>query len=164
MHRRTAAHATLALALSIVLAGCASSPATPKNLAQVATTTPELSTFSQLAQEAGLTATLQDDKQALTVFAPSNDAFKAVPAKTLDALKADKTQLKAVLSYHLIAGRTLANDVKTANAKTLQGAEVALSKAGTFVTVEDAMVEKADITASNGVIHVVDRVLMPPKK
>lgn len=164
MHRRTAACYALALTMTLVVTGCASSSSTPKNLAQVSAATPQLHTFNQLIQEAGLSAALQDDKQALTVFAPSDEAFKAVPSKTLESLKADKAQLKAVLSYHIVAGRTLATDIKPANTKTLQGANVALSKAGTFVTVEDAMVEKADLVASNGVIHIVDRVLMPPKK
>ena len=100
----------------------------------------------------------------LTVFAPSDEAFKAVPAKTMDALAKDNAQLKAVLSYHIISGRVSAADVKNGNVQTLQGAKVALSRAGTFVTVEDAMVQQADISASNGMAHVIDRVLTPPKK
>jgi uncharacterized surface protein with fasciclin (FAS1) repeats len=98
------------------------------------------------------------------VFAPSDAAFKAVPAKTLNALKADKALLKSVISYHIVPSRVASADVKPGNVKTVQGAAVALARAGTFVTVEDALVEQADIAATNGVIHVVDRVLMPPKK
>jgi uncharacterized surface protein with fasciclin (FAS1) repeats len=71
-------------------------------------------------------------------------------------------RLKAVLTYHLLAGKILAADVHNSNVKTAEGANVALSKAGAFVTVEDAVVETADIVASNGVVHTVDRVLMPP--
>ena len=100
----------------------------------------------------------------LTVFAPSDDAFKAVPAKTMEALAADPAQLKAVLSYHVIDGRVTAADIKPGAAKTRQGGSVTLAKAGTFVTVDDAVVQQADVIATNGVAHVVDRVLMPPKK
>ena len=79
-----------------------------------------------------------------------------------EALGKDPARLKALLSYHVLPASMVSGDVKTANAKTVQGANVALSKAGTFVTVEDAMVQTADIMATNGVVHTVDRVLMPP--
>ena len=99
-----------------------------------------------------------------TVFAPSDEAFKAVPAKTMAELSADKELLKAVLTYHVVPGKVVAADVKNGNAKTVHGANLALAKAGTFVTVEDAVVTQADVVASNGVVHVIDRVLMPPKR
>jgi uncharacterized surface protein with fasciclin (FAS1) repeats len=82
----------------------------------------------------------------------------------MDALKADKALLKSVISYHIVPSRVASKDVKPGNVETLQGAKVALARAGTFVTVEEAMVEQADIAASNGVIHMVDTVMMPPKK
>jgi len=69
-----------------------------------------------------------------------------------------------VVSYHIVPSRMASKDVKPGNVKTLEGATIALARAGNFVTVEDAMVEQADIAASNGVVHVVDRVMMPPKK
>jgi uncharacterized surface protein with fasciclin (FAS1) repeats len=69
-----------------------------------------------------------------------------------------------VLTYHVVPGSVPAAEVKNGNAKTVQGANVALAKAGSFVTVEDAVVQTADVTASNGVVHIIDRVLMPPKK
>jgi uncharacterized surface protein with fasciclin (FAS1) repeats len=72
--------------------------------------------------------------------------------------------LKSVLTYHVLPGKVTSAEVQTGSAKTVQGASVALSKAGTFVTVEDAVVMTADIPATNGVIHLVDRVLMPPKR
>jgi uncharacterized surface protein with fasciclin (FAS1) repeats len=99
-----------------------------------------------------------------TVFAPSDEAFKAVPAKTLADLAADKELLKSVLTYHVVPGKLMAADAKNTNLKTVQGANVALAKAGSFVTVEEAMVTQADVGATNGVIHVIDKVLMPPKK
>jgi uncharacterized surface protein with fasciclin (FAS1) repeats len=71
--------------------------------------------------------------------------------------------LKSVLSYHVLPAKLSAAEVKNGNVKTIQGANVALSRAGTFVTVEDAVVTTPDVEASNGVVHIIDRVLMPPK-
>jgi uncharacterized surface protein with fasciclin (FAS1) repeats len=73
-------------------------------------------------------------------------------------------QLKAVLTYHVVPGKLMAAEIKSAKVKSLQGADLALSKAGDFVTVEDALVLKADRVATNGVLHMVDRVLMPPRR
>ena len=158
MNRRTTLFAVLA-ALTLV-AGCATTPA-PTTIAETAARTPQLSTLNKLINDAGLADTLRG-AGPFTVFAPSDDAFKAVPVATLDALAKDKERLKAVLSYHVLAGQVMAADVKNGAVKTVQGANVALSKSGTFVTVEDAVVTMADVPASNGVVHVIDRVLMPP--
>lgn len=154
---------TLAVAAAIaLLAGCASAPA-PTTIADTAARTPQLSTLNRLIVDAGLADTLRA-AGPYTVFAPSDEAFKALPAKTLADLAADKAQLRAVLTYHVVAGKLVAADVRNGNQKSLQGANLALAKAGGFVTVEDAMVTQADVRASNGVVHVIDRVLMPPKK
>ena len=155
-------HAMLAAAAAIVVSACASTPA-PSSIADVAARTPQLSTLSKLIDEAGLADTLRGPGP-YTVFAPTDDAFKAVPAATLAALGKDKEQLKAVLTYHVIAGKAMAADVKNGPAKTVQGATVVLAKAGSFVTVEDAVVTQADVAATNGVVHVIDRVLLPPVK
>lgn len=163
MFRRYAIQSALALVAVTALGACATSAPAPQTLAEAVAKTPSLQTFNALVAEAGLTDTLKA-AGPYTVFAPSDAAFKAVSAKTLDALKADKALLKSVLSYHIVPSRMAAADVKPGNIKTLQGATVAVALAGTFVTVEDAMVEQADIAATNGVVHVVDRVLMPPKK
>jgi len=69
-----------------------------------------------------------------------------------------------VLTFHVLPGKVMAADVKNGNVKTVQGANVAVSRAGTFVTVEDAVVQQADVPATNGVIHIIDKVLMPPKR
>lgn len=161
MNKRTwlIASGTLVLA---ALAGCATTPA-PKTLADTAAATPSLSTLNRLIADAGLTDTLRG-QGPYTVFAPSDDAFKAVPKATLDALAKDKDQLRDVLTYHVVPGKIAAADVKNGNVKTVEGNNVALSKAGAFVTVEEAMVVQADVMASNGVVHVIDRVLIPPKK
>ena len=88
----------------------------------------------------------------------------AVPAKTMAELAADKTLLVSVLTFHVLPGKVMAADVQNANVKTVQGANVAVSRAGTFVTIEDAVVQQADVPATNGVIHIIDKVLIPPKR
>jgi uncharacterized surface protein with fasciclin (FAS1) repeats len=144
------------------LIACASVPK-PQPVASTIAATPELSTLSSLISKAGLVSVL-DGSGSFTVFAPSNEAFKAVPQKTLDELAADPAKLKNVLTYHVIPAKAMAADVKNSSVKTVQGANLALSKAGTYVTVEDALVQTADINATNGVVHIVDRVLMPPAR
>jgi uncharacterized surface protein with fasciclin (FAS1) repeats len=97
-----------------------------------------------------------------TVFAPNNDAFKAVPAKTMDELAGNPARLKAVLTYHVVPAQVMAAEVKNGPVKSVQGTNLVLSRAGAYVTVEEAMVMTADVKATNGVVHIVDRVLLPP--
>jgi len=150
--------------LAATLLACASSPMqTPTTIADTAARTPQLSTLNRLIVQAGLTDTLRG-AGPYTVFAPSDEAFKAVPAKTMAELGADKELLKSVLTYHVLPGKVPAADVKNGNAKTVNGANLAVAKSGMTVTVEDAVVVQADVNATNGVVHVIDRVLMPPKK
>lgn len=158
LRRHTLAGAAALLALA--LAGCATTPA-PAPVTDTAARTPQLTTLTRLINEAGLADTLRGSGP-FTVFAPSDEAFKAVPAATLAELAKDKERLRAVLTYHVVPGALTAADIKTAAVKTVNGANLALSKAGTFVTVEDAVVQTADVSATNGVVHVIDRVLMPP--
>lgn len=159
--RRPLLLATAAAVFS-TLAGCATTPA-PTTVADTAARTPQLSTLTKLLADAGLTNTLRG-AGPFTVFAPSDEAFRAVPAKTMAELAANKELLKSVLSYHVLAGKVSSADAKNGNVKTVQGANVAVSKAGSFVTVEEAVVTEADVVATNGVIHVIDKVLMPPKR
>ena len=148
--------------LAALVAACATQqPAAPVSVADTIARQPELSTLNTLVQQAGLADTLKA-AGPYTVFAPTNDAFKSVPAKTMDELAHNPAKLKAVLTYHVVPSKLTAAEVKNASVKTTQGANVALSKAGEFVTVEEAMVQHADILATNGVVHTVDRVLMPP--
>lgn len=163
MFRRLTLQSALALTVAATLGACATQSTAPKTVASVAAHTQTLSTFNKLAADAGLTDTL-NGTGPYTVFAPSDAAFKALPAKTLDELKANKEQLKAVLSYHITAANITIANAKTGKVKTLQGTDISLALAGSFLTVEDALVEQADLTASNGVVHVIDRVLLPPKK
>ena len=145
------------------LGACASVVPPPATIADTAARTPELSTLSGLIQQSGLADTLRGTGP-YTVFAPSNEAFKAVPAETMAKLAADKDLLRSVLTYHVLPAKVTSAEVANGNAKTVQGASLALAKAGSFVTVEDAVVQSADLPASNGVVHIIDRVLMPPAK
>jgi len=149
----------LAAALALV-AGCATQPV-PVSVDDTLAQTPSLSTLHGLVVKAGLNDTFKGPGP-FTVFAPNNDAFKAVPARTMDELAKDPARLKAVLTYHVVPAQVMAAEVKNGPVKSVQGTNLTLSRAGAYVTVEDAMVVTADIKATNGVVHVVDRVLLPP--
>ena len=95
-----------------------------------------------------------------TVFAPTDEAFAKIPKADLDALLKDKTKLTAVLTYHVVSGQVMAADVKAGQVKTVQGSDITISTTG-GVSVNNAKVIKTDIAASNGVIHVIDTVIMP---
>ena len=95
-----------------------------------------------------------------TVFAPTDEAFAKIPKADLDALLADKKKLAAVLTYHVVPGKVMAADVKAGKVKTVQGSELTLSTTG-GVKVDNAKVVSTDVVASNGVIHVIDSVIMP---
>ena len=153
-------HFLFAATAFAVLAGCAST-SPPVSVADSIAALPQLTTLNSLIAKAGLTDTLKTTGP-FTVFAPSNEAFAKVPAKIMEALLNDPAKLKAVLTYHVISGKVMAADVKNGNSKTVNGANLALSRAGDFVTVEEALVQTPDISATNGVVHIVDSVLMPP--
>ena len=119
-------------------------------------------TFKTLATAlgaAGLVDTLKG-KGPFTVFAPTDEAFAKIPKAQLDALLADKAKLTQVLTYHVVPGTVMAKDVKAGKVKTVQGSEITVATAG-GVTVDGAKVVKTDIVADNGVIHVIDSVIMP---
>jgi len=149
------------LLAGMALAGCATTPA-PTTLADTIAARPELSTLGKLVGDAGLTDTLRSPGP-FTVFAPTNAAFDALPAATRAQLSQDPQRLKAVLLYHVVPARVASAEVKVGPAKSAQGATLALSRSGDFVTVDDALVTTPDIAATNGVVHVIDRVLQPPR-
>lgn len=152
----------LVLTAAAALGGCASMQNTPATAAATIAQTADLSTFNTLAQQAGLGDVLNGPSQ-VTIFAPTNEAFAALPAATLDKLSKDPSQLKALLSYHIVSGNVLSSSIQeNTSLPTIGGAKLGVSKAGDFVTVDDAMVSQADIKAANGVIHQIDRVLTPP--
>lgn len=161
---------TLILAASLAfVAGCSSTQVAttaslPATVAGAAAAQPELSTFNRLVQQADMQASL-NAAGPVTVFAPSDEAFKAVPAATLDKMSRDPEFLKAVLSQHVVPGLVKSAGIEGATTLTTAGgAKLNVSKAGEFVTVEDGLVTKADIAAGNGVVHMIDSVLLPPKK
>lgn len=114
---------------------------------------------------AGLTQTLEG-KGPFTVFAPTDEAFAKLPKGTVeDLLKPEnKAKLTSILTYHVLKGEVMAKDVKTMMAPTVEGADLDIKVHDGKVMVNDATVVKADVKASNGVIHVIDTVLMPPAK
>ena len=152
----------LLAATTLALIGCASTSA-PTTITDTVARNPQLSTLNKLLADAGLADMLRG-AGPYTVFAPTDDAFKAVPAKTLADLAANKELLRSVLSYHVLPGNVRSTEVKVGSMKSVQGANLALASAGSMLTVEDAVVTQADVTATNGLIQVIDRVLMPPKK
>jgi uncharacterized surface protein with fasciclin (FAS1) repeats len=122
-------------------------------------------TLVAATQAAGLTETL-NTKGPFTVFAPTDDAFAKLPKGTVEALLKDIPKLTAILTYHVVAGKVMSADVvKLKTAKTLQGQEVKIDAAKWHlhktVKVNDANIIKADVAADNGVIHVIDKVLLP---
>ena len=149
------------LAAALLFSACATTPA-PTTVAQTIAANPQLTTATRLIQEAGLTETLQG-AGPFTVFVPNDEAFKAVPTAMVEALGKDKARLKAVLGYHVVPGAIGSADVKNGPIKTVQGGELSLYRSGTFVTADEAVVTTADVRATNGVVHIVDKVLMPPK-
>jgi uncharacterized surface protein with fasciclin (FAS1) repeats len=139
----------------------------PAKLADIVATAQAAGTFKTLV--AALTAAELADvlKGAgpFTVFAPTDDAFAKLPAGTVDSLlkPENKAKLQAVLKYHVVSGKVLAADVvKLTSAKTLQGSQLKVSASGGAVMINDSKVTQADVMASNGVIHVIDSVLLPP--
>jgi uncharacterized surface protein with fasciclin (FAS1) repeats len=144
----------------------ASSPAAMKpsmNIVQTAVAAGQFTTLVKLVKAAGLAGTLSG-KGPFTVFAPTDTAFATVPKKTLKALLADKAALRRVLLYHVVAGKVTAAKVTTmTSATTLAKEQVSISvKAGAVRLNGSTKVIQADVPATNGVIHVVNKVLLPP--
>ena len=138
-------------------------PAAPTtNILETAKAAGSFTTLSAAVDAAGLADTLNGEGP-FTVFAPTDDAFAALPAGALDALlePENKDALVKILTYHVVAGTVLAADIKAGDVATVEGSTVKLTTEG-GVTVNDAKVLTADVAASNGVIHVIDKVLLPP--
>ena len=156
-----AAVAAVAVAIPVATAEPARSAAKKPNIVQVASKAGNFKTLVALVKKAGLAGTLSS-KGPFTVFAPTDAAFKKVPKATLDALAKDKKKLKAVLLYHVVKGKVPASKVVTLDsAKTLNGKSVSIEVMDGKVYVNDAQVTTADVKARNGVIHVINEVLIP---
>jgi transforming growth factor-beta-induced protein len=137
-------------------------PAAPaKNIVQTAVAAGQFKTLASLLTKAGLAGTLQG-KGPFTVFAPTDAAFAKVPKATLAALGKNKAKLRAVLLYHVVKGKVMAAQaMKLRSVKTLNGKPLAIRVGGGKVLVGRATVAKADVMASNGIIHVINKVLIP---
>jgi uncharacterized surface protein with fasciclin (FAS1) repeats len=171
-HRRLVATLAVAGAAAAPIAATAASArssstapargAASKTIVGVAASDPRFSTLVKLVKSAGLAGTLS--KGSYTVFAPTDAAFAKVPKATLAALGKDKAKLKAVLLYHVVKGRVPASKVVTlTSAKMLNGASVKIAVKGKSVYLNGSTkVIKTDVKASNGIIHVIDKVLLPP--
>jgi uncharacterized surface protein with fasciclin (FAS1) repeats len=167
-HKMKALLALFVLGLVVALpasAGQYGSMASKQNIVQIAAGNPEFSTLVTALKKAGLVKTLEG-KGPFTVFAPTNAAFAALPPGTVDNLlkPENRAQLRAILLYHVVPGKvTAAEAMQVHEAKTANGAELPIHSMDGKVMVGDATVTQADIMASNGVIHVIDKVLMPPQ-
>ena len=150
---------------SVGVAGAQSSatsaPAASKTIVDIAAANPDFSTLVTAVTVAGLGSTLSGTGP-FTVFAPTNEAFAKIPKADLDALLADKAQLTKVLTYHVVPAKVLAGDLKKKQkVETVEGGTVVIKKSKKGATINDAKIVQTDIQGSNGVIHVIDTVIMP---
>lgn len=170
------------VALSGVLAACQTAPDTPEveelppveevevmpeetvkemNLVETAASAGQFNTLLELATTAGLAEALSTEN--VTIFAPTDEAFAKLPSDTLKMLQDDSEKLAEVLKYHVVAGAVPASQVVASKTlDTLQGEPITVTVTGETVQVNDSTVLMTDVTGSNGVIHVIDAVMMPP--
>ena len=130
-----------------------------KDIVDTAVDAGNFKTLAAALTAADLIGTLKG-KGPFTVFAPTDAAFAKIPKADLDALLKDKAKLTSILTYHVVSGKVMAADVKAGKVKTVQGSELTVSTTG-GVMVDKAKVTATDIVADNGVIHVIDTVIMP---
>jgi len=162
---RTSHYALAAVAAVVTLSACASTPVatTPKNIVQVASENGNFNTLVTAVKAAGLVETLQGEGP-FTVFAPTDAAFAKLPAGTVESLLANKEALTSILTYHVLSGKTVASDITRNNGampSTVNGQQLNITVRDGKVYVNGAQVVIADVQASNGVIHVIDAVLLP---
>ena len=151
--------------LLAAVAGLAlASPVAAADIVETASSNGSFTTLVAAVKAAGLTDTLKG-QGPFTVFAPTDEAFKKLPAGTIETLlkPENRAQLTRILTYHVVPGKVMAGDVrgKRTTATTVEGSAVAIDASGQAVKVDNATVRQADVTASNGVIHVIDTVIMP---
>ena len=144
---------------AVVVSFCLMSAANAKDIVDTAVSAGDFNTLAAALKAAGLVDTLKG-KGPFTVFAPTDEAFAKIPKDQLNALLADKAKLTAVLTYHVVAGSVMSKDVHAGMVKTVQGSSLTVSTMG-GVKVDNANVTAVDIVADNGVIHVIDTVILP---
>jgi uncharacterized surface protein with fasciclin (FAS1) repeats len=145
--------------IATLLASVLVMSAQAKDIVDTAVDAGSFKTLATALGAAGLVETLKG-KGPFTVFAPTDEAFAKIPKADLEALLKDKAKLTAVLTYHVVPGKVMAADVKAGKVKTVQGSDITVTTKG-GVMVNKAKVIKTDIVADNGVIHVIDTVIMP---
>lgn len=161
MNRFARFAAGLAVAASFAAAP-ASAQMLEKDIVDVAVEAGSFSTLAAALEAAGLVDVLKGEGP-FTVFAPTDEAFAKLPAGTVEALLADKEALTAILTYHVVAGKVMAADVvNLSEATTVNGAPIKIMVHDGSVMINNANVIAADVAASNGVIHVIDTVILPP--
>lgn len=138
---------------------CLMSTANAKDIVDTAIAAGNFNTLATALKAAGLVETLKGTGP-FTVFAPTDAAFAKIPKAQLDALLADKAKLTAVLTYHFVPGKVMSKDVKAGMVKTVQGSSLTVATMG-GVKVDNANVIAVDIVADNGVIHIIDTVILP---
>jgi len=138
----------------------ASSLASAADIVDTAVSAGQFNTLVKAVQAAGLVDTLKGEGP-FTVFAPTDEAFAKLPAGTVEALLQDKQKLAQILTYHVVPGKVTASQVKPGAVKTVQGQSLSVRTEGGGVMVDNARVIQADVMASNGVIHVIDTVVLP---
>jgi uncharacterized surface protein with fasciclin (FAS1) repeats len=146
--------------LVVVASALIASNAWAKDIVDTAVSAGQFNTLATALKAAGLVDTLKGPGP-FTVFAPTDAAFAKIPKADLDALLANKAKLTAVLTYHVVAGKVMAKDVKAGTVKTVEGRSFMVKLDAGKVMVDKAMVTKTDIVADNGVIHVIDTVIIP---
>ncbi len=150
--------------LAAALVSLVTSPAVaqaPKDIVEVAVAAGSFKTLVAAVQAAGLVDVLKRPGP-LTVLAPTDEAFAKIPKADLDALMKDKAKLATVLQYHVLTGSVTADDLKMMkDFGTAQGGRIQIAVSGTTLKINNATIVKADVPASNGIIHVIDTVLMP---
>jgi uncharacterized surface protein with fasciclin (FAS1) repeats len=150
------------LSLSILLVALAFNAAAA-DIVDTAVSAGSFNTLVTAVKAAGLVETLKS-AGPFTVFAPTDEAFAKLPAGTLDSLLKNPEELKKILTYHVVAGKVMAADVvKIKSAKTVQGSSAKVKVNGGSVMIDNANVVKTDIMCDNGVIHVIDAVILPKK-
>jgi len=150
---------SLFLGLTLIAAGAAVA-APQADIVDTAKSAGSFNTLLAAIEAAGLTETLKG-KGPFTVFAPTDEAFAKLPAGTVEALLKDKEKLAKILTYHVVSGTVMAKDVKPGKVTTVEGSKLNITKGTNGVKVDSANVVATDVVATNGVIHVIDSVVLP---
>jgi uncharacterized surface protein with fasciclin (FAS1) repeats len=154
---------TMKIYLQLLIAACSMAfglPAQASDLIETASVSGGTKSFVEAAKTSGLSDSLKN-KGPYTIFAPDDAAFAKLPAAERDALMKDKTKLAKILAYHVIPGTVKVADVKPGKVQTIEGDTLTLKSDNGKITVNEANVTQSDVTADNGVIHIIDKVVIP---